>query len=165
MFFSPHYIFSLYHRHQRAAVHPADRDEDEQERTAGTRERQRDPGLTFDLFTLLSLQPLAYIDPPSLHLCWPSTAQPPDRRDRPNHLRGRLAGDISGAVSKPPFFFHLISLPLSPLFFAVVPLSARHRQSSKGLKKKKNYKKQLYYTHMNQSLWWNEKGASKHTYE
>lgn len=36
-------------RHQRAAVHPADGDEDEQEWPAGTRERQRDPGLTFDL--------------------------------------------------------------------------------------------------------------------
>ncbi len=23
----------------------------------------------------------------------------------------------------------------------------------------------LYYTHTKQSMWWNEKGASKHTYE
>lgn len=39
-------VFSRRLRHQRAALHPADGDEDEQERTAGPRERQRDPGLT-----------------------------------------------------------------------------------------------------------------------
>lgn len=44
-------------RHQRAAVHPADGDEDEQEQPAGPGERQRDPGLTFDPFAL-RLQPL-----------------------------------------------------------------------------------------------------------
>lgn len=41
-------------RHQRAPIHPADRDEDEQEWTTGTRQRQGDPGLTFDLSPLLN---------------------------------------------------------------------------------------------------------------
>lgn len=72
-------IFSLHHRHQRAAVHPADRDEDEQERTAGTRERQRDPGLTLDLFTLLTFQPLTLhrpaLSPPLLTLDSPAHVQ------------------------------------------------------------------------------------------
>lgn len=44
-------------RHQRAALHPADRDEDEQEQPAGPGERQRDPGLTSDPSTL-RLEPL-----------------------------------------------------------------------------------------------------------
>lgn len=67
------YIFSLCRRHQRAAVHPADRDEDEQEWTEGTRERQRDLGLTprpFHPPDPSTFDPMSspYIDPPSLRL-------------------------------------------------------------------------------------------------
>lgn len=108
------YISSLCHRHQRAAVHPADRDEDEQERTAGTRERQRDPGLTLDLFTLLTLQPLT-LDRPALStplLTLDSTApgqkrqsQSPARTIGRRHIRRCLQTTL---------FFHFL-IPLSPL--------------------------------------------------
>lgn len=49
---SPFAACPLCLRHKCPALHPADRNEDEQEQPAGTGERQRDPGLTFHPFTL-----------------------------------------------------------------------------------------------------------------
>lgn len=142
------YIFSLCRRHQRAAVHPADRDEDEQEWTEGTRERQRDLGLTprpFHPPDPSTFDPMSspYIDPPSLRLLsWLLTAaQPTDRRDRPNH-----PGHISNAVCNPTSLFLFLLLPLPLLLPLFVPqvlwFLSLDADSRANVKKKQNNKKQ-----------------------
>ncbi len=120
--FLPLITFSLRHRHQRAAVHPADRDEDEQEWTAEwTRERQRDPGLTPrpfpdpSTFDPTSTLPLSTSLSSSYRLL--TAAQPADRRDRPNHPP---AMDKNGRHIKlclpPDLLFPSLPLFFSPFF-------------------------------------------------
>lgn len=123
-------MFSRHLRHQRAALHPADGDEDEQERTAGPRERQRDPGLTprpFDPFP----------DPPTfdpkklrpLFSCPLRLEKPPWQQHRPQTERDRPRqwGHISNAVFSlaPPPSSSCFSPSLSPSGAAVPPPSSQ----------------------------------------
>lgn len=97
-------------RHQRAALHPADGNEDEQEQPAGTGERQRDPGLNCDPFTL-RLEPLTLETAPYIARSHDSSTAE-DRRDRPSHV-GHTSNAVSKLTSFPtlsPFLHHVFSL-------------------------------------------------------
>lgn len=128
-------------RHQRAPIHPADRDEDEQEWTTGTRQRQGDPGLTFDLSPSWTLWPfILQVVPPTLHFlflsCWLLlTATLSEETQSPACYRQT---HIKRCLRPTLFLLPLpLLLPLSPSG-AVVPLPRRSQQGN-FKKKKKNH--------------------------